>query len=160
MAMAIPIVMMAGAAISAMGAISQANAAKATAGYNAQLRERDASVALDQSKQDAARVARRTEEAQGSLLAGYGASGVTSDGSPLDVLRQSAAEGQLDQDTLLYRGRLKATGYADSAELDRMQGRTATEQGRWNAASQLLTGVGRAGSTYAAGQRPLSYGDY
>jgi hypothetical protein len=48
MAMAIPVVMMAGAAISAYGAIQQANAAQAAGSYNAQIRERDAAVALDQ----------------------------------------------------------------------------------------------------------------
>jgi hypothetical protein len=39
---AIPMVMMLGAGMSAVGAISQANATKAASSYNAQLREMDA----------------------------------------------------------------------------------------------------------------------
>lgn len=157
MAAAIPMVIMAGAAISAMGAIAQGNAAKSAANYNAQINERDAVVALDQSRQDAYRVRLQGQQAQGSLLAGYGAAGVSTDeGSPLDVLRMSAANAKLDEETVRYKGRLKATGYYSEAALNRYSGETAQTQSRYRAASELLTGIGRAGVTYAAGQRGLT----
>jgi hypothetical protein len=156
---AIPLVMLAGAAVSAIGAMSQANAAKAAHSYNATLRERDAIVATEQSGQDALRVQRHAAMEQGNILAGYGASGVATDeGSPLDVLRMSAANAKLDEGTVLYKGRLKATGYATDATLERRAGRTAEEQGYLNSASYALTGIGRAGATYEAGRRPLNRG--
>lgn len=156
MAVAIPMIMLAGAAVSAMGAVSQANAAKAAAGYTAQLRERDATVALDQSQQDAARVQRQGAQAQGSLLAGYGASGVATDqGSPMDVLQMSASQAKLDEETIRYKGRLRATGYGDEATLSRTSGETAQRQGTLNATSYLVGGAGRAGATYVSGQRPV-----
>jgi hypothetical protein len=159
MAMVIPAVMIAGAALSAYGAIQQANANKAAGQYNAALRERDAVVAVNQSKMDADRIAVQGQRVQGSLVAGYGASGVTSDsGSALDVLADSAMQNKLDQETVLYKGRLKAMGYEGDAALSRHSAEVAGEQGDLNAASYILTGAGRAGSTYMAGQRPLRRG--
>jgi hypothetical protein len=159
MAMVIPAVMVAGAALSAYGAIQQANAAKAAGSYNAAIRERDATVAMQQSQADADRVALQGKRVEGSLLANYGAAGVASDeGSPLDVLADSASQNQLDQETIKYKGRLKAMGYQGDAALSRMGAEVAEDQGPLNAASHLLTGAGRAGSTYMAGQRPLRRG--
>lgn len=163
MAAAIPVLFLAGAAVQAYGAVQQANAAQTAASYNATIRERDASVAMDQATRDAQQVQRQVKQAQGTLLAGYGAAGVVSnEGSPLDVLAMSARNGKLDEENILYRGRLKAMGAMTDAELNRISGQTAKEQGNLNAASYLLTGIGRGASTYAAGQRPLrqTYGGY
>lgn len=143
-------VMIAGAAISAAGAYSQGQAGKSAADYNTRLRERDATVALNQSSQDAIQFQARAAQAHGTLLAGYGGSGVASDeGSPMDALRMSVANAKLDEGTILYKGRLKATGYYDDAALNRIAGETAEEQGYLNSASSLLTGVGRAMSLQA-----------
>jgi hypothetical protein len=159
MAVAIPFIMLAGAAISAMCALKQAEATKAASSYNAQLRERDASVALDQAGRDAERVRLEGRRAEGSLLAGYGASGVTLEGSPLDVLAMSASQAKLDEETVLYKGRLKASGYSSAAELERFGGTTAEQQGTLNAASYLIGGAGKAGATYANVSRPFAYGE-
>lgn len=157
MGAAIPMVMMAGSAISALGAISQANAAKSAASYNAQIQERNAMVATQQAAADAERVRRQGVQTEGSILAGYGASGVATDeGSPMDVLKMSIANAKLDEETVLYKGRLKATGYADEATLSRYSGKVAQQQGYLKAASYLIGGAGKAGATYAAAQRPLS----
>lgn len=156
----IPAVMMVGAGISAMGAISQANAAQASASYNATLREQDAGIALEQANRDAVQVRRAGQMAQGSALAGYGASGVATDeGSPLDVLAMSAGQAKLDEETVLYKGRLKATGYHNAAALERYSGKTAKEQGYLNAASYLIGGAGQAATTHAMTQRPFLYGE-
>lgn len=145
-------VMMAGSALQAVGAIGQANAAKAAHGYNASLREQDAMVALNQASVDAWRVAQQGRQAEGSLLAGIGASGGTPEDS-MDVIRMSAANAKLDEETVLYRGRLKATGYYNDAALERQAGVVAQNQGYLNAASSILTGTGEAAGVYAAGTR-------
>lgn len=154
-------VMIAGAGVSAVGAYSQGQAGKAAATYNTQLRERDAMTALSQSNQDAIQFSQRAAQAQGSLLAGYGGAGVaTDDGSPMDALRMSVANAKFDEGAILYKGRLKATGYYDDAALNRMAGRTAEEQGGMNTASSLLTGAGRAFATSATSRRSLRAGEY
>lgn len=154
MAVAIPI-MLAGAAISAYGAMSQANAQKTASTFNSALNERNALVATQQADAEAARIGRVSRQVQGSMAAGFGASGLTMEGSALDALGNSAAQAQLDIENVKYRGTLQAMGYHSSAELDTMQGKTAQEQGYYRAASEVLTGVGRAGATYAAGSRRI-----
>ena len=157
---AIPMMMMAGAGISAVGAISQANAQQAASSYNARLREVDAGVALEQADRDALQVRISGERAQGSVLAGFGASGVSTDeGSPLDVLASSASNAKLDEETVLYKGRLKASGYQSAAALERYSGDTAQKQGYMNAASYLIGGAGNAASTHASTSRPFMYGE-
>ena len=155
MAVAIPILMIAGAAMSAYGAVQQANAQKQAAQFNAKLNERNATIALDQAGADALRVRRNAAQIQGSAVAGYGASGVALEGSPLDVLGASAEQASLDESTVRYKGTLKAMGYHSNAELDQFAGRTAEQQGYLNSASALLTGVGRAGSSYATANRRI-----
>lgn len=150
MAVAIPIMMVAGAAISAAGAISQAQAQQRAAEYNAKLNERNATIATQQSTAAVDQQRREAEQVFGSMRAGIGASGVTQEGSPMDVLASSITQAKLDEHNILYRGELKRMGYEESANLDRMSGRTAKEQGYWNAASNMLTGVGRAGYSYTA----------
>jgi hypothetical protein len=149
--------MLAGAAVSAVGAMQQANAAKAAGHYNARMQERNALVSLDQAGKDAERVKREGTRAAGSLIAGYGAAGVATDeGSPLDVLRDSHTQNAMDVSNIMYRGRLKATGYYNDALLNRHSGDVAGDQGPLNAASYLLGGAGRAGSTYYSQKRPLT----
>jgi hypothetical protein len=144
MAVAFPIIMMAGAAISAMGAIQQANAAKASATYNATLKERDAAIANSQAQQEVQQVRLAGARAQGSLLADYGASGVTTEGSPMEVLAMSASQAKLDEENVLYRGKLKASGYASDAALYGVEGETALKEGGFKAASYLVGGAGSA----------------
>jgi hypothetical protein len=153
MAVAIPFIMLAGAAVSAYGAVSQANAQKQAATFNAALNERNALVATQQSTAEAERIRRSASRVQGSMVAGLGASGLTLEGSALDALGDSAAQAQLDIETVKYRGKLQAMGYHSNAQLDQMQGDVAQEQGYYRAASEVLTGVGRAGATWSAGTR-------
>lgn len=143
-------IMMLGSSLQAVGAIGQANAAKAAHSYNANLREQDATVALQQASVDAWRVRQQGQFAQGDLVAGIGASGGSVEDS-MDVLRMSVANAKLDEATVLYKGRLKATGYYNDAALERQSGIVAQRQGYMNAASSILTGAGQAGATYAAG---------
>jgi len=150
MAAAFPAIMMAGAAISAAGAIQQGNAAKAASVYNATLKERDAANATTQADQEAQQVRWAATRAQGSLLAGYGASGVSTDtGSPLDVLANSASQAKLDEQTVLYRGKMKSTGFLSDAALSRYQGTVAQQDSQLKAASYLIGGAGQASYAYA-----------
>lgn len=141
----VPVLMVAGAAISAMGAIAQADAAKKSASYNAQMRTNEAKSALDQATQDANQSRIRSQHAMGSISAGYGAAGVATDeGSPLDVLAMSASNAKYDEQTIKYRANVRATGYYNEATLSRYGAKVAEGQGYMNAASSLLTGAGRA----------------
>lgn len=151
--------LIAGTAMSAIGSIQQGNAARQAADYNAAVAERNAAIqnnnailarqqavsASEQQRKDAART-------MGRMRAGYAASGVQMEGSPLDVLASSAAAAELDTLNIVYNGVLKgasydneAQGLRESASMERARGRNAQTQGYMNAGSSLLLGLGTAG---------------
>lgn len=145
MAAAFPAMMMAGAAMSAVGAIQQGQAQAQAANYNANLAERNARVVAQQTTAEVGLQRQEAARTQGSLIAGYAASGVTMEGSPSDVLRASITQAKLDEHTLIYKGDLQAMGLRETATLNRFQGQTAENQSYLNAASYLVGGAGQAG---------------
>ena len=153
MAIAIPLLMLAGGAMAAMGAMQQAKAQAEASNYNAALSERNAITARGQADADVAAFRQQTTLREGSLIAGYGASGVTEEGSPLEVLGMSAANAKRDELMIHYKGELASMGYQETATLNRMQGSRAIEGGNYQAASSLLTGMSGGMSSYTAATR-------
>jgi hypothetical protein len=137
------IALAASAALSAAGAIAQGNAAKSAANYNAAAARQNADIARANAAADAAK-----QERQGLLLAGrqraaVGASGITPEGSPLEVMADSALESELDALTTRYRGELQARSYGQDATLQDMRGSSAQTAGYIGAGTDLLTGAGK-----------------
>lgn len=161
MAVAIPFIMLAGAAVSAMGAAQAAKATETASLYNAKQNEQNAKLAEEQSRADAARFGVQYRRQEGSMIAEFGTSGLTAEGTE-SVLADSAMNARLDEETIKYKGRIRALGFYNSATLDRFAAETAIDQGELKSASAFLTGVGHAGSTWAASssrlrQAPASY---
>lgn len=123
-----------------MGAQSQASAEK----YNATIAEQNSVAALQQSAAAALIQQEHAKKAIGATVAGYGASGVTMDGSPLDVLAESASSAERDRQTVLYKGQLQAAGYEDQAQLDRTSASNALTQGYFDAAGSVADDAGKA----------------
>jgi hypothetical protein len=80
------------------------------------------------------------------MVAGYGASGVTMEGSPMDVLEASAATAELDRQNILYGGGLRTQGYQSTAGLELMRGQNAETGSYLSAGSSLLSGAAKAGA--------------
>jgi hypothetical protein len=138
---AMAIVSIASAAASAAGAVAQGNAAKASANYNAAVARQNADIARANANADAAK-----QERQGDLLAGKqraatGASGIAPEGSPLEVMADSALESELDSLTTRYRGELQARSYGQDATLQSMRGDSAQTAGYIGAGTALLKGA-------------------
>jgi hypothetical protein len=152
----------AGTGLAAVGAIQQGNAARAAATYNAAVAENNAIVArqnaklaLSESNAEEQGVRRRTAQQLGTAGAAIGASGITQEGSALDVLEETVALGELDALTVRWQGDLKARnfeqqarGYQSSAELERMSGRAAKTNSIFSAAGTLLSGLSSTSSNY------------
>lgn len=163
---ALPFIQAAAAVFSAVGALSSGNAASSAAEYNARLAERNAQISRDQAAADAEQQQRHARLVIGTARAGYGASGITLEGSPLDVLAMSASNAELDRQSILYRGELRGMGYDSEAALDRQRASTANTQGFFGAASALLTGGAKAayfsrlggGATSTSGYQLGDYG--
>lgn len=140
------VALVAGALAGAAGAISSGRAARQAAEQNALAAERNARISRQQARAEAEAQQRDARRRVGAARAAYGASGVTLEGSPLDVLEESASLAELDKQQILYNGELRAMGYTDTASLDRAGGRNAERQGYFGAASTLLLGASKVGA--------------
>lgn len=151
-----------GGSLQAAYGAEEAGAASATAANtNAAIAQSNSQSAIAQAQQDVTVQERQNYIALGQIKSGYGASGVTGDsGSALDVLASSAGAAELTKQTIAYKGRMKALGYAEQSELDTRAGQTAMQQGEEKATSYLLQAGGDAASfasSYgASGSKPLS----
>lgn len=142
----IPIALaVAATAMTAIGQVRQGQAAKAAADYNAQVANNNAAVAEQQAQSQAMVQGRRASMQNGALLANMAANGVdATEGSPLDILSQSAANAEMDRQNIVYNGRVKAQSLRNQAQLDTFQGETAQTNGWMSAASTVLSGGSKA----------------
>jgi hypothetical protein len=148
-AAALPYLQAAMAVVGAISAIQQGKSAKAAADYNARINEQNAGIA----RQEAADLARQQERENylrlGAIHAAQGKSGgAAGEGSVLDVLGDTAAQGELERQNILYRGELKARGYTNTAALDRFEGSQAVSSSYMKAGTELLSGAASAYDTF------------
>jgi hypothetical protein len=140
---AAPIVALAaGGVLNTFGSISQGNTAKAAGDYNANIAEAEANQVEQQTAEDERRFRLQTKKELGAIRAGYGASGVTSEGSPEEILAESAAAAELDALTLRYKGAVKAKSLRDEARLQRFYGKQGRIAGYLGAGGSALSTTG------------------
>lgn len=145
MAVAIPFIMMAGAAMSAVNALQQGKAAKAAADFNANIQRQNAEIAHEQTIQQVRQHDREQIMRIGAIRAAQGKSGgAANEGSVLDILADTAAQGEIQRQDIVYRGALAERGYQNTATLDEIGGEQALTQSRLAAGSELLQGAGRS----------------
>lgn len=125
---------------SAAGSLSSSKAEANAAKYNAQIAEQNATIAEQQSKAAVEQQQRDTYRQAGAIRAAYGASGVTGDGTPMDVLADSYTMAILDRETIKYQYALEAQSYRNEANLQRTNAKNAKKAGYISAASKLLDG--------------------
>lgn len=137
----LPMILMAlGAGLGAINSFQQGSAMRAASDYNSRLASYQSDLATQQSAIDETRQRRLGYKSLSSMRAGYGAAGVTIEGSPLDVIENSAAEAEMDALLVRHQGQLRAWGYQAQSELDKFQGKQAQRAGFMNGVSTLLTG--------------------
>ena len=136
-----------GTAFSVIGTLSQAQSASNAAKYNAKVAENNAISARQQGAAAEEAQRRRAEKQIGSMQAAYSASGVSMEGSPLDIMAESAGLAELDAQNIKYNYKLKELGYQNTADLERSSASNYQTQGMFSAASSLMKGVGSAMST-------------
>lgn len=152
-------ILIASAAVSAMGAIKQgqaqamqAEAAARASQYNATVARNNAQVASEQANAQEEQQRRRFRAVQGQAVAGVAQSGTGFEGTNADLLTQNAVLNELDALTIRYEGQQKSRGLLAQADLNeyeaatsRMNGQAARQASYWNAASSILSG----GAKYA-----------
>jgi hypothetical protein len=152
MAPALPFIAIAmtaiGTGVSVYGQIQQGKSQAAQAEYNAKLAKRNAKSARENAEYEARQKRRGTARLIGKQRALYAKAGVTMEGSPLDVLQETAAQGEMDA-LMIERGYAQqGAAYKSQSELAKMRARHYKQQGYFGAGSTLLTGGGQIMSGY------------
>lgn len=130
------------------------------ADYNASINAMNAGATRSEGAAAVERQRREGQRALGSIRANYAASGITMDGSPMDVFAASAAEAELDARNLSYSYEMKARGYDAEASLQRARATNVRTGAAFSAASQLAgspfgqSTVNNWGSSGSTGEDP------
>lgn len=150
-----------GAALGAGGAIAEGNSQAASLNAEAAASERRASEEKAAAQRQA--IQRRREASvvlsrQQAVAAASG--GTATDPTVLDLMGDTAAEGQYQVNTALYEGDTKAAGLLDQASIDRARARQARFAGFINAGSTMLNGLGGMSKSGfgSSGKRPAFFG--
>lgn len=156
MAVAVPAYVMYGAmammaigtGMSAYGQVQQGRSQSTAAEYNAKLARRNAKSAKKNAEYEAGQKRKETKRLLGKQRVLYGKAGVTMEGSPLDVLQETAAQGEMDA-LMIERGYAQRTAsYLSQVKLAQMRARGYRQQGYYGAGSTLLTGGGKVVGGY------------
>lgn len=131
-----------GGAVDFIGNLIEGDDKKKAAEYNASVLESNALQVKQKAAEDEAlyRVAARKD--LGSQRANYGASGVTTEGSAMDVLAETVATAEADAMRIRKDGENQANAYRQEATAQRMYGDAAKTNAYFGAgASALKTGA-------------------
>ena len=150
-------------AMAAKGQMEAGKAAQAQAQYQAAL-ARNNQIIADRAAEDALKrgeIAEQNQRQKTGLLIGaqvneLAAQGFTLDeGTPLDILGDTAAAGELDALTIrsnaareAYNFRAQGMNYQAEGQLDLLRGSAARSAANINTASTLLSGAGSFASQY------------
>lgn len=144
-----------GAEAQAQGIFSKGRAEADSAFFNAGqfefqalIDERDRSIALQQAQSDAKDLRVKHVAEMGAIRAAYGWSGLSLEGSPLDVLEATAIEENLDTNKTLYAGEVVAAGFTDKAAQARAQASMLRYSGSY---ALTAANVGAAAARTAGG---------
>lgn len=107
-----------GAVVSAVGSMRQAQAQKDAANFNAAVNRNNAIAARQQAEAEQQQQERQARLRAGANRANIGGSGVSLEGSALDVLADIAAEEELARLTIIHSGEVRAVGFENNAQLD------------------------------------------
>lgn len=153
------------AVVGAVSSISQAQQQKNAAKYNQKVAENQAVAARQEAAANADTQRRKAAKTIGSMQASYAASGVSMEGSPLEVLEESARNAELDRLSILWSGDTRAMGYEATSKLENNRASNAMASGMLSAAGSAFKGfassyspTANAGSTTSSNSS--SYGAY
>ncbi len=126
----------AGAAGSVLDGIQGYNAAKA----EAKQADANAKIVGQQTAAEEARIRNQGARLRGEQIAAAGASGITLDGSPTDIILDSAVESEMEALNARYRGTVERIGYKNQARVSKWEASNALTRGIIGAISPALKG--------------------
>lgn len=137
-----------GGAVGAAGALASGQQTKAASEYNSKVAAAEAE-ATRLATIDAEDEQRRKASALlSSQKAAFAAAGVDLDGSPLEIMSQTAAMAERDAIRIRNSGSMQELQARSQGAIDSLTGRTAVGSSYWKAGSSLLTGVSSLARVY------------
>lgn len=128
--------------VSAIGMIAQGNAEASAAEANAKNLETSARITRQQGSVRAERIRAQARALQAEQRAAMGESGLLADtGSNLDLVKDTAANFELDALTEQYNADMDALGLSSRASVERASGRAARSSGYMSAAGAVFRGA-------------------
>jgi len=143
--MCAPVIGLLGTAVSAIGAIQQANAAASVAKYNAKVQEINARVARQEGLYEADRLEDRYESQRSTARAVAAKSGVNpyAGSASLIIDQESFGDQRADELATIWNSETKAVAYENQAKAYRMEAKAEKRAGIINAASTVLGSLGK-----------------
>ncbi len=135
----------AGVGMSAAGQHQAGEAQAAWLKYDSALAKREAEITEKKTSYEVASFRRQGEKFKAEQRATVGASGVRLEGSPLEVLAETASEIERDALMTRYAGKVEEKRYMAQSALLKTQGKYAKKAANLGALTTLLTGAGTLG---------------
>lgn len=131
------------AVMGAVAAKKQADYGQDIANNNAIISQQKADDALERGEESERRHREQVEALKGQQRSALAANGVVlDDGSALDILADTAEQGELDALTIRHNAQSEATDYLNQAGGFSAQGEMASYEGTANATASIIGGAG------------------
>ncbi len=142
-----------GTALQAVSQKRAGDAAEAVARLNATQAGQEAVAKTEAAKAETFRFSRQANAMEGEQAAAFGGSGFTLQGSPLEVMANTAREYERDILATGFGGQVSAVQKLNEADIYRWQGNQQKKASLWGAGTTLLTGFGNWGLSRIGGRR-------
>lgn len=136
-----------GTAIGVTSSVVQANQQKAVANYQRQVNEQNARASREAAQAKIVNQRRQLRFTQGTQLARLGGMGALSEGSPLDIMGQTAGQAEYDNMVTEYEGEVQAIQFQQQAALNKYQADIADYNLGLNVTGQVVKGAASIGSS-------------
>lgn len=145
---AVAVVSVVGAGVSAYGQKQAADAASSVAKVNAKNEETQAGIAAQQAQLEAEQQRRQSRLRLGAQRAAGAKNGIDlSSGSITDVFQDTANQGELDALSTIYAGQTQAAYLRGRASVSRAESKNYKSAGSLQAAATIIGGIGSAGAS-------------
>ena len=137
------------------------------ANYQRQVNEQNAKVSREAAQAKIENQRRAAKFTYGAQLARLGGMGALAEGSPLDIMGQSAGQQEYDNMVTEYEGEVQAIQFQQQAALNKYEADIAQYNMGLNITNQVLKGAGKvsdsllsAGEAFSQGNSLANMGDF
>lgn len=154
-------------ALGVTSSVVQANQQKAMANYQRKVNEQNAKASREAAQAKIENQRRHAKFTYGSQLARLGGMGALAEGSPLDIMGQSAGQQEYDNMVTEYEGEVQAIQFQQQAALNKYEADIASYNLGLNVTNQVVKGAAKVGNSllgvggaFSSGNSLANTGDF